>query len=151
MQSACAVLYNHVWPVWLYHVFLRYLINGTIFGKKVIEHKMCFDFLYNFCLKHFSLYKEFSEIFSKTYTGLPVKYPLFLAILMKLEFSQQVFEKSSNIRFNENTVNGNRVVPCGRTDGRTDIIVTFRNFGKAPKMSELFPSYLILMILLPLV
>jgi hypothetical protein len=22
--------------------------------KKVIEHKMCFDFLYNFCLIHFS-------------------------------------------------------------------------------------------------
>jgi hypothetical protein len=24
------------------------------FWKKVIEHKMCFDFLYKFCLKHFS-------------------------------------------------------------------------------------------------
>jgi len=36
--------------------FPHYLINGTIFwGKKrVTEHKMCFDFLYNFCLKHFS-------------------------------------------------------------------------------------------------
>jgi len=22
--------------------------------KKVTEHKMCFDFIYNFCLKHFS-------------------------------------------------------------------------------------------------
>ena len=31
------------------------VINDTIFGKKnVIEHKMCFDFLYNVCLKHFS-------------------------------------------------------------------------------------------------
>jgi hypothetical protein len=29
-------------------------INSMIFGKKVIEHKMCFDFLYNFCLKPFS-------------------------------------------------------------------------------------------------
>ena len=25
--------------------------------KKVIEHIMCYDFLYNFCLKHFSFYK----------------------------------------------------------------------------------------------
>jgi hypothetical protein len=24
------------------------------FRKKVIEHKMCFDYLYNFCLKHHS-------------------------------------------------------------------------------------------------
>ena len=37
-----------------YNIFPHYLINGTIFGKKVIEHKMCFDFLYNFCLQHFS-------------------------------------------------------------------------------------------------
>ena len=27
-------------------LFQRYLINGTVFGKKKgIEHKMCFDFL----------------------------------------------------------------------------------------------------------
>ena len=25
----------------LYNIFPHYLINGTIFGKKVIEHKMC--------------------------------------------------------------------------------------------------------------
>jgi hypothetical protein len=22
----------HLWPAWLYHLFLHYLINGTIFG-----------------------------------------------------------------------------------------------------------------------
>jgi len=26
---------------WLYHVCLHYLINGTIFGKKVIVQKVC--------------------------------------------------------------------------------------------------------------
>jgi hypothetical protein len=41
MQWACAVLYYHLWPVRLYHNFLHYLINGTIFGKTVIEHKIC--------------------------------------------------------------------------------------------------------------
>ena len=35
---------------------------------------------------------------------------------MTLEFSQQIFEKSSNIKFYENPPNGSRVVPCGRTD-----------------------------------
>ena len=34
------------------------------FRKKFIEHKMCFDFLYNFYLKHFLLLQEFSEILS---------------------------------------------------------------------------------------
>jgi hypothetical protein len=28
-------------PLWFHHIFRHYLINGTIFGKKVIEHKMC--------------------------------------------------------------------------------------------------------------
>ena len=28
-------------PVWLHHIFRHYLINGTIFRKKVAEHKMC--------------------------------------------------------------------------------------------------------------
>jgi len=48
--------YCHLWPVRLYNIFSHYHINGTIFEKKkVIEHEMCFDFLYSFCLKHFSL------------------------------------------------------------------------------------------------
>jgi hypothetical protein len=34
--------------------FPHYLINGTIFEKQIIEHKMCIEFLCNFCLKHFS-------------------------------------------------------------------------------------------------
>jgi len=32
IQSACAVLYCHPWPVWLYHFFPHYLINATILG-----------------------------------------------------------------------------------------------------------------------
>jgi len=35
---------------------------------------------------------------------------------MKLEFSRQVFEKKSNIKFHENPSSGSQVVPCGRTD-----------------------------------
>jgi len=28
-----AVLYCHLWAVWLYHIFPHYLIHGTIFGS----------------------------------------------------------------------------------------------------------------------
>jgi len=35
---------------------------------------------------------------------------------MKLEFSRQIFEKYTNIKFRENLSSGSRVVPCGRTD-----------------------------------
>ena len=41
-------------------------------------------------------------------------------ILMKLEFSWQIFEKSSNKKFHENLSSGSRVVPRGRTDGQMD-------------------------------
>jgi hypothetical protein len=59
MQSACAVLYCHLWPVWLYHTFAHCLINVTIFGGGgggggVILYEVCFDFLCNFCVKNFS-------------------------------------------------------------------------------------------------
>ena len=48
------------------------------------------------------------------YIGLHVKYSC--PILMKLEFSTQISEKSSNIKFNKNPSSGSGVVPCGQTD-----------------------------------
>ena len=55
---------------------------------------------------------------------------------MKLEFSQQIFEKSSNVKVHQNPSSGSRVVSRGRTDRRTEmtkLIVAFRNFANAPK------------------
>jgi hypothetical protein len=51
---------------------------------------------------------------------------------MTLEFSRQIFEKSSNINFPENPSSGSRVVPFGRTD-ITKLIVVFCNFTNAPQ------------------
>jgi hypothetical protein len=59
-------------------------------------------------------------------------------ILMKLEYSPQFFfEKYSNIKFRENPYSGSRGVPCGLTDGRTELIVVFRNFEKSHKKLNL--------------
>jgi len=35
---------------------------------------------------------------------------------MKLEFSRQIFEKSSHIKFREYPSSGSRIIPCGLTD-----------------------------------
>ena len=32
VEIFCAILYCHLWSVWLYHIFPHYLMNGTIFG-----------------------------------------------------------------------------------------------------------------------
>ena len=68
---------------------------------------------------------------------LDVKYTLLVPHFNETwNFSQQVFLKSSNIKFHQKPSIGNRVAPCGQTDGQTDVtmlIVVFRNFANAPK------------------
>ena len=44
MQSACAKLYCHLCPVWLYHIFPHYSINGTIFRKYLLNIKCAFTY-----------------------------------------------------------------------------------------------------------
>jgi hypothetical protein len=75
------------------------------------------------------------DMIKKMYIGLCVNYPIW----MKLEFSRQIFDKASNIKFLENPFSGSRVVPCERTDrwpdrriDMTKLIVAFRNLANAP-------------------
>ena len=39
-HHACAALYCHLWPFWLYPTLPHYLVNGTIFGEKKFKNKM---------------------------------------------------------------------------------------------------------------
>jgi hypothetical protein len=64
---------------------------------------------------------------------------------MKLEFSELVFQKCTNINFYANPQSGRQVVPCRRTDGRTDFtkpIVASRNFANVPKncRRQMYPA-----------
>jgi hypothetical protein len=64
---------------------------------------------------------------------------------MELEYSQQIFEESSNIKFHENLYSQSRVVPCGWADRRTNmtkLIAAFRTFTNAPKRKIKFMKYL---------
>ena len=44
--------------------------------------------------------------------------------LIKLEFSRQIFEETSNVKFHQNSSSGSRVASCGQTD-MTKLIVAF--------------------------
>jgi len=95
---------------------------------------VCFDFLYNFCLKYFSHSKKKWARYDQKCI-LVFMYPSFLKDFNKNLHFLEIFSKNfSNIRFRENPSSGSRVVPCGRTDRHmTELIVAFRNFAKEPK------------------
>jgi len=59
---------------------------------------------------------------------------------MRLEFSGQIFEKYSNIKFHENPSIGSRVDPCGQMD-MTKLIVVFRNSENAPKNVQYYKGH----------
>ena len=66
----------------------------------------------------FVLRRNDRNMIKKKYIGLREKYRYYCQILIKLEFSRQIFKQYSNIKFHENPSSGSRVVPCRRTDGR---------------------------------
>jgi hypothetical protein len=76
------------------------------------------------------------------YMSLHVKYPLFLTDFNETRKFLDRFKKFLNIKFHENPSSGNRVVPCGRTDGQTTGVMTltvaFRSFVNAPESTSSF-------------
>jgi len=49
-------------------------------------------------------------------------------ILMKHEFSSQIFEKYPNIKFHENPASDSQIVPCGWTDRHDEANTHFLQF-----------------------
>jgi len=113
--------------------------------KKASEHKVVFGVLYNFYLKHFfSFWEGISEIWSKIYVDLHVKYPFFSDFNDSWIFSPY-FEKYSyqiwwkSVQWEPSS--------SMRTDGRTDLttlIVALRNSPNAPKKDEVCQTVTIL-------
>jgi hypothetical protein len=60
MQCACAILSSVTCPAVQYFSTLSHKRDD--FRKNVFKNKMSFDFLYAFCVTHFSLGEELSEM-----------------------------------------------------------------------------------------
>jgi hypothetical protein len=58
-----STLYGHLCPVQLYNNFPRYFIKVMILEGKNLNIKLCFDFIYKFCPKHFSIYDQKCKLF----------------------------------------------------------------------------------------
>ena len=90
-------------------VFPQYLINGTNFSEKTVEHKMWVSIFSTHYVWNIHHSKMNSAKYHKC-TRLHVKYPLFLLVLeIRLQFSQQFSEKHSNSNLMENRPLGTRL------------------------------------------
>jgi hypothetical protein len=133
MQSACAVLYCHLWPVWLYHIFLHYLINGTIFGKPLLNIKCVFWFSLHLLSETFLILRRIQRDITINVHRSSCRVPL-LSDFNETWIFWTDFRKILISNFLKIRPSGSLVVPCGRTQtDMTKLIVAFRNFANALK------------------
>jgi hypothetical protein len=129
--------YFHLWPGRLYNTFPHYLINGEIFGKKVIAHKMCI-FIFSVSLSEtFLILRRTERDTINMYCGLHVKYQSFPTDFNENEIFSTYFLDIYKIS------NFIKIRPAwndlfhvdSRKGGRTDmkLTVAFRNFANPPK------------------
>ena len=97
---------------------------------------MCVDFLYSIFVWNISHSKKNSASYYHNVLGIHYRTRYSCQILMKIEFSRQIFEVYSNFKVHENPFSGNGVVPRRRTDMRK-LIGAFRNFADAPKAAPI--------------
>jgi hypothetical protein len=140
MQSACTVLYCHLWPVWLYHIFPHYLINYTILGKKLLNIKCVFWFSLQLLPETFFILRRIQRDFSINLHRSSCKVPVIVVRfyltrlnfftdfrkILKYQLSWKSFqwEPSCSMRTDRQT---------DRQTDMTKLMVAFRNFAKASK------------------
>ena len=117
-QSAWAVLYSHMWPIWFYHIFPHYLINGAISWKKLVNPKWVFWFSLQILSEIFlSLRNVQWHIVINVH--LYVKHFVLRSGCKGNQPFSPDFRKKFNMKFHETFSTGRLVIPCGRTDGWT--------------------------------
>jgi hypothetical protein len=143
MQSACAVLHCHLWPLWLYRIFRHYFTNVTVLGKNLLS------------IKRVPLF--FLQSLSDTF--------LILGIIqrdirnVKTSSKVHIFVRlSSNMNFLDTFSENAQISDCikirlmearfSHTGGRTDrqrnmkkLVVAFHNFANASKQSSCYSTY----------
>jgi len=111
----CRIIY-HLWSAPLYSIFPNYLINGTIFGKKLLNRKCVFWFSRQLLSETFLILRRTEWDVIKMYIRVLVKYTSFVFEFNETLIFSSDFRKYSNIKFHENLFIGSRVVPCGWTE-----------------------------------
>jgi len=98
-------------------IFPHIISQTARFFKTVIEYKTCvLIFSTNYVRNIFHSKKNWARCDHKRTLAVTWNAHYSYHILIKLEFSRQIFAKYSNIKFHENPSSRSRVVPCGQRD-----------------------------------
>jgi hypothetical protein len=115
IQSVCAVLYCHLWPVRPYHIFAHYLTKGTI-KKHLLNIKFVFGISVQLSSDTYLILRIIRPNIIINYVGFRVEYPLFVS---------HINETNSDDRFSKNTLVSNlmKILPVEpelfHADGQT--------------------------------
>ena len=88
-----------------------------VFLKRNLLNVICvFGFLYKLAWKSSQSNKKLSDVWSKVYIGLHVKYTPFLSHFNEAWIFSTDFRKLIKCQIELQSVTGSRVVPCGQTE-----------------------------------
>ena len=126
--------YCHLWPVQLYHIFPRFQINGTIFEKYMIEHKMCLLIFSTISSETFLILWTIERDFIINVYWSSCKVPV---SLVRVQWNVNLFERLSKNKCQISWKSVQWEPSCSvRADGQTDmtkLIVALRNSTNALK------------------
>ena len=93
IQHATRMRSSHLWPLWFHHIFRHYLINGTIFGKKLLNIKHLFWISLQPLSKTFLIVRRIQRDIVINVETSRVMYPLFLSDCNKTWILSTYFRK----------------------------------------------------------
>ena len=127
MQCACAILSPVACPALQY--FSTVSPKRNDFRKKCVQYKTRIFIFSPVLVWRIFHSKNSWATYCQNLTLVSVYSTIYSCpIIMNLEFSGQLFEKYTNIKFHENPSSGSPFVPCGRTDGHDVASSCFSQF-----------------------